>query len=225
MSGGGSLLESVQGLLERTYRMSPLSGIARFVVGDVGYRRFYGGVDALAGPASAAHGARVLVRETGDGVRASLYLPDDLVRALEASPPQRGLNDSNVDAFATLVEETDHLLCIAERTAERREVSCFELELHADVSKYLVLSRFLSPRRDRVGERRKIWLKWHLFEKARFDDEDPVVRRRYHDASRWAMRLLRALERRRAAERVELLRRFHAASASAKLELIARVKG
>ena len=37
-----SLLEQVQGLLERTYAVAgALPDVGRFVIGDVGYRRFY----------------------------------------------------------------------------------------------------------------------------------------------------------------------------------------
>ena len=64
-----------------------------------------------------AAGARTLVRETREGLRACIYYPDGMIRRLELFPPQRGLGDENVDAFADLVEELDHLLLLAERSA------------------------------------------------------------------------------------------------------------
>ena len=89
-------------------------------------------------------GARTLVRETDEGLRASIYYPDRLIRVLEQHPPQHGLCDANVDAFATLVEELDHFLMIVARARSGRPLTLFELELHANVSKHLVLSRFLA---------------------------------------------------------------------------------
>jgi hypothetical protein len=42
MTEAPSLLERVQGLLERTYRMETgVDDIGRFVIGDEGYRRLY----------------------------------------------------------------------------------------------------------------------------------------------------------------------------------------
>lgn len=222
MSAGGSLLETVQALLERTYRMrTDLADIGRFVIGDAGFRRLYGGevlVTSLG--AGAALGAKTLVRETEREVRACIYYPDALILRLEEHPPQRGLHDGNVDEFATLVEELDHLLVVAERAQDEMPVSLFELELHANVSKHLVLARFLAGRGRPLDERSRAWLRYHLFHKASADDADPDVRDRYRDAQRWALRMVEAASRLRPARRVEALRRFHGATASGKIRLI-----
>lgn len=214
-----ALLESVRSALERTYRMRPgIGDLAPFVIGDEGFRRFYDG--ATAAGSAGGEGARTLVRETQDGVRACIYYPDALIRHLEANPPQRGVADRNVDAFAVLVEELDHLLVIAERAREARPASLVELELHADVSKYVVLRRFVPAADRRAREARGHWLRYHLFHKAEWCDPDPAVRDRYRDAARWALRFLDGWERCRAEHRLDLLRRFHAATLQAKLRLI-----
>ncbi len=225
MSGSISLLEIVQGLLERTYCIrSELPRIERFVIGDRGYRLLYRGCDEDCVSAGAqANEARTLVRETDEGLRACIYYPDSLIRCLEDRPPQEGLCQSNVDAFATLVEELDHLLVIAERSCEGRPVSMFELELHANVSKHLVLSRFLAGAGRRVGERARHWLRYHLFDKASFCDSDHAVRRRYADATRWSVRFLEALPQFDRQTRLGILRRFHGGQASEKLELIREI--
>jgi hypothetical protein len=214
-----SLVETLQGLLERTYRMrTGLSDVGRFFVGDIGYRQFYGfGQTHVAGDGA---GSKTLVRETTEGVRASVYLPDTLIDRLERHPPQYGLGQENVDAFATLVEELDHLLLIAERARTQRPVSLLELELHANVSKHLVLSRFLAGGSRRLSERRRLWLRHHLFEKASYCDRDPDVRERYRQAARWAVKLIDALPGRSVAGRLGLLRRFHREDTSGKMRLI-----
>jgi len=218
-----SLLERLQGLLVRTYRMRGVEGLdlGRFVIGDAGYRRFYGGDDSDPGAGAAdGSGARTLIRERDGGLRASMYLPDELVRRLERHPPQHGVHERNVDAFATLVEELDHLLYVAERAAGERSLTLFELELHANVSKHLVLTRFLAGGRARLSETERVWLRFHLFEKFRYSDEDGNVRERYRDAARWGVRFLDALSYRDATDRLAALRRFHDASAAGKLRLI-----
>jgi hypothetical protein len=152
-------------------------------------------------------------------VRACIYYPDALIRCLEEKPPQRGLDEDNVDAFAVLVEELDHLLVAAERAQDGRGVSLLELEFQANVSKDLVLSRFLARRGRRLDKNRRAWLRYHLFDARTYCDEDPGVRDRYNEASRLALRFLRSLELRPPGKRLETLRRFHRASLAGKLEL------
>lgn len=220
-SVGGSLLERLKGLLERTYGMpAAVADIAPFVVGDRGYLRFYGEDVETPFAGSAELGARTLIRETDRGLRLSIYYPDALIRCLEAHPPERGVGEANVDAFATLIEELDHFLVIAERALQLRPLSLFELELHANVSKYLVLSRFVAGRRGAISGPRREWLRYHLFEKGGFCDADARVRERYREAARWARRFLDALGSLAPGERVAALRRFHRAGVPGKLQLI-----
>jgi hypothetical protein len=214
-----TLLDALCALLRRTYALeAPMLPIASYVIGDAGLRALYpkGGAEARS---EAGAGARLLLRETGHGVRACIYYPDAMIRRLEERPPQRGLDDDNVDAFAVLVEELDHLLVTAERAHAGRGVSLLELELQANVSKDLVLSRFLAQRRRRLDPARRAWLRGHLFHARTYCDDDPCVRVRYDDASRFALRFLETLEGLRATRRVDALRRFHRASLQGKLQM------
>ncbi len=212
-----SLLETVQGLLTRTYALeAPLEHIGRYVVGDEGFRRFYAEVPHEV-KSSDGSGARLLVRERDGAVSASIYYPDAMIRALEEHPPQRGLGDANVDAFAVLVEELDHLLVTAERAGAGRAISMLELELHANVSKYLVLGRFLAGPGRRLDARRRVWLRHHLFHKRVYEDGEPSVRRRYDDAARLALRFLDGHGALPPSARVAALRRFHRAPLASNL--------
>lgn len=222
------LLEHVRRLLERTYGMDPgIDDLARFVIGDRGLHLLY--ADRAAGTeslgAATAAGPRMLVRDTGSEVRVCVYYPDAMIERLERNPPQHGLDEGNVDDFADLVEELDHLLLLGSRVRARRAVTLFELELHANVSKHLVLSRFLSGRRGRLHERQRVWLRHHLFLKHRFCDERLAVRRRYEDAARWAVRFLDRVARIRPERRLRVLREFHRASVPAKVALVERLSG
>jgi hypothetical protein len=198
-----------------------LADIAEFVIGDRGYRRLYASRTIHRSAASPyGAGAQTLVRQTESDVLACIYFPDAMIRHLEANPPQRGLNADNTAPFATFVEEIDHLLLIAECASLRRGVSLFEMELHANVSKYLVLSRFLAGKRNRLAPQQRIWLRDQLFDKNQFHDADAGVRERYRDAAHWAARFVGCLALLEPAARLEALRRFHAADSRTKLELI-----
>jgi hypothetical protein len=223
--GPPSLLEQVQRLLERTYRMrSGIDDPGSFVIGDRGLRALYGprhvGEEPVPARTAEPCGARLLVRDADDGVRACLYYPDDLIARLERFPPSRGIGDENVDEFAVLVEELDHLLLLGERALARRPLSLFEMELHANVSKHLVLARYLAGPAARLEARHGRWLRFHLFDKVRFCDDDPDVRQRYVDARQWAVRLLDALAGLPVEPRIAALRRFHGASGAGKIDLI-----
>lgn len=225
MNARSTLLESVRSLLERTYRIeSGLAEIGPFVIGDLGYRRLYASRQIQhtadsAGPSRAT----TLVRQTAEGVLACIYFPDELIRSLESYPPQDGVSDANVEEFAAFVEEIDHLLLVAERARLERSVTLFEMELHANVSKYLVLSRFLAGRTAQLVPAARLWLRRRLFQAGTFCDEDAAVVERYRDAAHWAVRLLDGLSELEPAPRIEALRRFHAAAAPEKLELIRRL--
>ena len=121
-----SLLETLQGWIERTYDMKTgISGIGEYVFGDQGFREHYADESLRREIGSAQAEAAVLVRESGPGpVRASLYYPDALIDVLERHHPFRGLDERNIDEFAVFVEELDHLLTLADRAHQRRGRQC-----------------------------------------------------------------------------------------------------
>jgi hypothetical protein len=215
-----ALVEILKGLIERSYGMPRVIGdVAPFIVGDVGFRSLYGG---HAGPHSqGGEGARVLVRDTGRCLRASLYYPDALVSHLETHNPLAGVGDVNIDAFAVL-EELDHLLTLASRAAEKRPVSLLELEHHANVTKYLVVVHFLTRQsgRARLAEAYRVWARHHIFEKyaAGGGEEGTRYRRAAALAHKYVMYLESIPSSRRHAE----LRAFQARSFSQTLLLAQR---
>ncbi|MDH3626212.1 MAG: hypothetical protein OEV00_08075 [Acidobacteriota bacterium] len=215
-----SLLESVQRVLQRTYGIpNGVREIGSYVIGDRGVQALY----ARSRPSeigSPVGGARTLVREQAGQVHATVYLPDAMVRRLESQPPQYGLNDGNVDDFATLVEEIDHLLLVADRARRGRSVTLLELEWNANVSKYLVLSRFLAGRRPRLSVARRIWLRRQLFESVEYSDPDPRVRERYRRAARLAVQWLDRLGALPHPQQLRSLRSFFRADTAGRLDLL-----
>ena len=199
-----SLLETLQSIIERSYGMPPvIEDIGKFVVGDAGVRELY---PETAGAGDAPQRARVLVREAGTTLRAALYYPDALVRHLERFNPLAAIGDANIDAFAVFVEELDHLLVLAARAAEGRQVSLLELEHHAIVTKYLVVLHFLGKHtgRRRLPEALRRWARHHLFERYAADEAGG----RYREAAHLARRYVDHLEGMTVAGRHDELRTF-----------------
>ena len=228
-----SLLEQVRGLIERTYdHRTGLGPLAPYVIGDEGLRLLTARgnaverVRALAPPGrdGASLPPQLLVRFGPEGgVRASLYLPDRLIHTLERHPPDRALHAENVDAFAGLIEEIDHLLLLAARVRGGPPLTLLEMELHANVTKELVLRHYAA----RLAGLRALpsdvveWIRYHLFRKPRFCDPDPLVRARYQDAARFGMRFLRLIDELHSFYlRLACLRRFSRMSHQQKIQLV-----
>ena len=201
--------------------------IGRFVIGDAGYLALYGDGEparrVTAAGTAALPGARTLLREAGSDLALCIYYPDDLVSRLERHDPTRRLDDGNVDALAVLVEELDHFLTIAERFRRGGVMSLLELELHANVTKYLVLKLFVAKHRrvTRLAPSDTAWIRYHLFDKAEFAEQDPDLQARYRDAARLAARYVGALDLMPPERRLAELRRFHRLSPQAKHARIA----
>lgn len=227
----GSLLEGLQGVIERTYDLETGVGeIGRYVIGDAGFRLLYdrptreGAVTETIGAAASGveTGARTMVRDEDGRLAVSIYLPDRLIACLEANDPRRVLDDGNVDAFTVLVEELDHFLVIAERYRTGGTMTLLDLELHANVTKYLVLKMFVGRMRrtSRLSTADATWIRFHLFDKAGFAEPDPAVLARYQDASRLARKYIEWFDTLPVARRPRELKRFHRLSPQSKIAQI-----
>ncbi len=213
------LLLTLKSIIERTYGMPRVIGdIAPFIVGDAGYLARYAGAE---GPDAA--GARLLVRDAAGTLRVALYYPDALVRHLEQFNPLAGVGDVNIEAFAILVEELDHLLTLASRAAEGRPVRLLELEHHANVTKYLVVLHFLGKQagRRRVPEALRIWARHHLFERYVLGGGEGESR--YRHAAALARKYVRCLESMPAEARPAELRAYQRRPFSETFRLLANV--
>ncbi|MFQ5767152.1 MAG: hypothetical protein ACE5ID_04125 [Acidobacteriota bacterium] len=216
-----SLLAATHGLIERTYgARSGVSDLAPFIIGDGGYRRFFlgdsvvgrlGGETAEEAPRVPA-GPRVLVRDLPGGPTAlAIYFPDALIKHLEEAPPTLGLDGDNVDDFASFVEEIDHFIVLAHGIRTGKSLNLLALETRANISKALVLFHFIGrlSGRTRLLREERLWTRHHLFEKVVFIEGDPLVRRRYEEARRLAVRLLDRLEQLPLSRRLKELRRWN----------------
>ena len=216
------LLLTLKSIIERSYGMPRvIEDVAPFLIGDAAYRARYRGRDGSLPTAEA--GARLLVRESGVPLRVVLYYPDALVRHLERHSPLRGVGEVNIEAFAVLVEELDHLLTLASRAAEGRPISLLELEHHANVTKYLVVVHFLGRQtgRRRLSDPLRRWARHHLFE--RYPAGGGEAASRYREAASLAGRYVHFLESLAEEERPRELRAYQRRSFSETYRLIANL--
>ncbi len=129
--------------------------------------------------------------EAGE-VGVSLYLDPGLLERLKVADPMQSLHDGNVADCWTALEGVSHFLYLAWNAGHDKPVSLLELEMQAEVDKY-VASYWLLRRQ--FPERFPAELLRVLFERTRIDPALAQGREDlYRQASRYAQRFCRKLE-------------------------------
>lgn len=155
----------------------------------------------------------VFIVEGTDGLRIGLFIEQGVLDRLERSDPLRALGDDNLQDFCTALEGVSHFHYLLWSIARGRGVSLLELELQAEVDKYVSAVMLLTRQR---GGAFPSALHRSLFDQVRFTPQvEQSVRNRYEEANRHAARYCRELDERYLRRRqsrpeawVQELRRF-----------------
>lgn len=147
-------------------------------------------------PAGAAtsNQERLLLREEASELALSLYIDEQVLSALGEDDPTVCLHDGNLNGFLLALEGVSHLQYLLFRAERSQPVSLLELELQAEVDKYVTSAHLVSTQ---GNGRVPPGLHARLFEAVRFDETLPAVElARYLEANRLAARYCHALRRR-----------------------------
>jgi hypothetical protein len=213
------LLRQLQHLLGGIYDVSVGHDVYDFLVTDRGQL-----------PASARSGAteeQLIVAQGREDCGVSLFLDPALLERLQRADPIIRLNESNVADYWTALEGVSHFVYFAWNAGHDKDVSLFELEMQAEIDKYV--ASYLLLRRQ-YPERFPVELMRLLFERTRIDPELAGDREGlYRAASHYAERFCRRLEpglrgSRREIEQATLseLRRFYRLADARKVAHIER---
>ena len=136
----------------------------------------------------------VLVREDEHGdVELSVFLDAALLARLDAADPLTALHDDNLGDFCIALEGVSHFVHLIWRAEQARQTTRFELELQAEIDKFLLASLLLRAQRAMLAPPA---LHRALFECIRFHDAlDEVALDRYRDANHYAGKYCRHLHR------------------------------
>ncbi len=155
---------------------------------------------------------KLLVVQDGEEVEIALYLDPNLVERLREDDPTRRLHHGNIADFCTALEGVSHFLYLTWNAGYQRGVSLLELEMQAEVDKYVSTAMlFGDQRKGRIPEELYRW----LFEDPVFDgslDEESL--NRYRNASYYASKFCSRIEahffrERRHGSLMNELRRFY----------------
>jgi hypothetical protein len=185
------ILKRLQDLIGSIYDVSITHDVYDFLVTDRGQL-----------PASARSESptdeELIVSQPADGVEGgelamSLYLDPRLLERLGRADPIESLHHGNVADYWTALEGVSHFLYLAWNAGHDKPVSLLELEMQAEVDKY-VASYWLM--RQQFPDRFPAELLRLLFERTRIDPRLAAGRESmYREASRYAERFCRRLER------------------------------
>lgn len=157
-----------------------------FLVTDARLAQALSGGDALT-----RSGETLLLREDEDGLLLSLYLDEALLERLDYGDGGTPLGAERLDDLCRVIEGISHFNCVAWRASRDRPVSLLELELQAEVDKFVST---LQLARERGDTELMNGLHARLFDNPRFHEHlSRSQLERYRTASEYAARLCRAL--------------------------------
>jgi hypothetical protein len=207
-----ALLVDVQRRIESLYALPPEAPVTDFLIPADEAGEYPG------------DGSRTLVSEDGDGLSVGVVLEGEVTERLARRDPRERLDGDNLGAFCTAAEEVSHFLYLLYCARRERPVTRLELELQAEVDKYLVAALLLSVQNEGALSSR---LRELLFRRYRIAGHvSPEGAARYRAASALAWRYCGYLESQllRQARLEELsreARRFYRLAQREKLERIA----
>lgn len=208
------LLVEVQRRLESFYALPAEPPVTDFLIGQEEAAHLPGG------------GSRTLVSQEGDEVSLAVVLDRSVGEDLARADPREKLDGTNLGAFSTLTEEVSHFLYLMYRARASRSATQLELELQAEVDKYLTAAFFLSLQNEGALSTR---LRHLLFRSYRLADGlSAESAERYRVAASLADRYCGWLETRflrasRLSDLAREARRFYRLGQREKLEKIAEI--
>jgi hypothetical protein len=206
------LLLDVQRRLESLYALEAQAPVTEFLLSEEEAAAYPGG------------GSRTLVTQDGDSVALGVVLDGGTFDSLAGADPRVRLDHGNLGAFCTLTEEVSHFVYLHFCARTSRSVTELELELQAEVDKYLTAVFLLCLQNEGAVSPR---LRELLFRRYRLAARLTVEQaERYRAASALAHRYCSFLEaaylrRSRLADLAREARRFYRKGQREKLERIA----
>jgi hypothetical protein len=194
-NGTPVLLRNLQSLLARIYGIDIDANVTDYLVTDKSFLAAMSG-----GSVSSADEVLFLLEEDGT-LDIALYLNDLMLQRLAASNPYADLGHNNLDDFCKVLEGVSHFVYIAWNALNDKCVTRLELELQAEIDKY-VGTRLLIESQSEPGIASDK-LVGHLFDDVQYHEGLATdVLERYKQANDMGGRYCYSLERHFPAERL-----------------------
>lgn len=204
-------LDTLQAKLESIYEFQVAQRIDDYLTTDPEF---------VVGLTSSEQAAReqILLQQEGDDYCLSLYLDEQVYNSFSQPTVPSAMCHRQASDFCLAVEGVSHFLYLCRNAHFEREVTRLELEIQAEVDKYLMLLEYAGSDSGQVHP-------W-LFENWRLDDGlSEEQQQRYETANSYASKYCRGLNERylrigRKREMLRELRRFYRQTQIQKLNMI-----
>jgi len=100
----------------------------------------------------------LLILEGGDEAEVALYLDDDLLQRLGDDDPTVALNPDNMADFLAALEGVSHFVYYCWNAHHDKAVTLLEMELQAEVDKFITAAVLLEQQQGRLPKRLHRWL-------------------------------------------------------------------
>jgi hypothetical protein len=183
LSNCATTLASLQGALAEIYDLPATPDVCDYLMTDRA---------ALASHSdSRPTDEQLLLAEDGDTLSMALYIDAAVLQRLDRRDPIAELTHENLADYLTVAEGVSHFVYVAWNTGFDKPVTLLELELQAEVDKYVLGVWLLREQGDGRFPRE---LHRALFERTRIDPKAAAGRTGlYHTASSYAARFCRRL--------------------------------
>ena len=180
------MLADLQQQLSDTYQVGPGYDIRDYLITDPQLAKYIGGDSILTNTAET-----LLMSQDDNGLALSLFLDRDVLDRLRSANPIDRLRAEQLDDLWKVLEGVSHFVCVAWKATQDRKVSLLELELQAEIDKFVSTMQLALGQGDRDMLNH---LHGWLFDNVRFSDElDDEQRDRYRKANEYAARFCRGL--------------------------------
>lgn len=182
-------LNSFQTTLESIYRIEVSHSVEDFLITDAALAR---SLDTSVNAREVKE--KLLIRPCSEGLDVALYLDQSVVEHLGRENPLNDLHGGNLNDFWIALEGVSHFLYLMWNVCLEKPVTLMELEMQAEVDKY-VTSLWLMKHQGKRWLSRQI--RENLFHRVRFDESlDDQSLTRYKDANFYAAKYCMQLENR-----------------------------
>jgi len=183
------MLSQLQRHLTSIYRVDPGYDVNDFLITDPALASLLGDGSLIPDTEES-----VLLRQDEDGLELSVFLDSDMLSRLHDADPLTALQAAQLNDLWTVLEGISHFNYIAWRARKNRSVSLLELEMQAEIDKF-VTTFFLALSQEDNG----LSVKLHgwLFDRVKFNPGlNAEQRERYSTANDYAARFCHGLRRR-----------------------------
>lgn len=97
-------------------------------------------------------------------VEVALFLDAELRQNLANNNPLKRLSGSNISDFCTLIEGVSHFVYYLYKAGINSEITQLEMELQAEIDKFVLLSLFIEANVDKVEVLEMLFENYYLFE-------------------------------------------------------------